>query len=71
MKGVGVFHREFACPHNTKSRATFIAELGLYLIKIGRQLTVAIYLVAHQIGDYFLMRRPKAEIALMPICKSE
>ena len=34
MKRVGIFHDEFAGPHDTKPRPDFIAKLGLYLEQV-------------------------------------
>ena len=36
VKAIGIFHDEFARAHEAKARADFIAEFGLYLIKIER-----------------------------------
>src|SRR6266478_1881440 len=40
VKGVRILHQELAGAHDAEARPDFIAELGLYLIEIDRQLLV-------------------------------
>ena len=67
MKGIGVFHHEFARAHHTKTRADFITEFGLNLIKIKRQLLVAANFRAGNVGNHFFVGRAKTKFALVPI----
>ena len=67
MKGIGVFHHEFAGTHHPKTRADFITEFGLNLIKIKRQLLVAANFRAGNVGNHFFVGRAKAKLAFVPI----
>src|SRR6185436_10076823 len=48
-----------------------VAELGLNLVEIHRQLPVAADVLACDVGDDFLMRRAEAEVALVTILDPE
>jgi hypothetical protein len=67
MEGVGVLHEELARPHDPEARPDLVAELGLDLIEVGRELLVAPYLAAHQIGDHLLVGGAEAELALVAV----
>ena len=67
MKGIGVFHHEFAGTHHPKTRADFITEFGLNLIKIKRQLLVAANFRAGNVGNHFFVGRAKTKLAFVPI----
>ena len=41
MEGIGILHQELARAHDAEARADFIAEFGLDLVEIQRQLFVA------------------------------
>ena len=71
MEGIGVFHHKFTTAHHAKTRTDFIAEFGLNLEEIHRQLLVRAQIAPHQIGNHFLMRRPQAIIALMAILDTQ
>ena len=60
MEAVGVLHDEFARAHDAEARADLVAELGLDLVEVDRQLAVALQLAARQVGDDFLVRRARA-----------
>ena len=60
MEGVGVLHDEFARAHHAEARPDLVAELGLDLVEIDRQLAVALQLAPREVGDHFLVRRPEA-----------
>ena len=51
MERVRIFHQEFAGAHHAETRAHFVAEFGLDLIEVQRQLLIGVQLVADQIGD--------------------
>ncbi len=57
--------------HQAEARADFIAELRLDLIEIQRHLPIGTNFPPEEIGDDFFMRRPQAEIALVPVFESE
>ena len=67
MEGVGVLHDELAATHHAKARADFVAELGLNLVQVDRQLLVAVQLVACQIGDHFFVGGAGAEVTLVTV----
>ncbi len=71
MKGVGILHQELAPTHEPEARADLVAELGLDLIEVDRQLLVAVQLIARQIGDDFLMGRADTELAVMAILQAQ
>ena len=71
MKRVGVFHNEFTGAHDAKAWPYFIAELGLNLIIVDRQLFVAADLAARDIGNDFLVRGSKAEAALVTVIEAQ
>ena len=67
VEGIGVFHDELTRTHHTEARAGFIAEFGLNLIQVQRQLAVAADVVAGQIGDHFFVGRANTEIAVVAV----
>ena len=71
MERVGILHDELAGAHHAKPRPALIAELGLDLVEVGRQLFVAFQFVPDQIGDNFFMSRAEAEIAAMAVVQAQ
>ena len=71
MERVGVLHDELARAHHAEARANLVAELGLDLIEIDRQLLVAAQLAARDVGDHFLMGRTVREFAVVPILEAQ
>ena len=71
MKAVGILHQEFAPAHHPETRPDFVAELGLNLVEVHRQLAITADIAAHQIGDDFFMRRPEHELALVTILQPQ
>ena len=71
MEGVGVLHQKLAATHQAKARADLVAELGLDLVQVDRQLFVAVQLVACQVGDHFFMGRTDAELAAVAILDAQ
>ena len=67
VEGVSVLHQKFAARHQTKARTDLVAELGLNLIHVDRQLFVAGDLVARQIGDDFFVGGADTELAVAAI----
>ena len=67
IEGIGILHDEFARPHHAKAWPDFIAELGLNLVEVNWQLLVAAQFAACDVGDDFLMGRPKAVVAFMAV----
>ena len=57
MEGIGILHQEFARPHDTEARTHLVAELGLDLIEVERQLLVAMNFVADEVGDGLFVGR--------------
>ena len=55
VEAVGVFHDEFLGAHEAETRADFITELGLDLIKRHWQLAVGTDLAGEKRGDDFLV----------------
>ena len=71
MKGVGVLHDEFARAHHAEARPHLVAELGLDLVEIDRQLPIALELAARDVGDDFLVGGPDHETAFVPVCQAQ
>ena len=67
MKGVGVLHDEFPRTHDAETWANFVTELGLNLVKVGRQLLVAVQLVTDHVGDHFFMGWAQTERVVVAI----
>ena len=71
VKTVGIFHQEFASAHHPETRTDFIAEFGLDLVQVYRQLAITVDVATDQIGDHFFMRRAEHEVALMAILQAQ
>ena len=71
VEGVTILHQEFAAAHYAKARADLVAELGLNLIQMQRELSVALDFLADEIGDHFFMGRPNDEITLVTIFEAQ
>ena len=71
MKGVGVLHGEFPRPHDAESWSTFVTELGLNLVKIDGQLTVALHFPTKQIRDYLLVGWSQAKISVVSVLHAQ
>ena len=67
IEGVEILHDELAAAHEAEARAALVAELVLDLIEQERQLLVAPDLVAHEVGDHLLVRRPEAEVPAVAV----
>src|SRR5690349_12676220 len=67
MERIGIFHHELACAHHAETRADLIAEFGLDLVEIQRQLFIAANFFTRDIGNDFFMRRTKTELAFVPV----
>ena len=67
MEGVGVLHQEFTAAHHAETGTHFVAELGLDLVEVQRQLLVAIDLVANQVGDHLFVGRAQHEGAVVAV----
>ena len=67
VERVSIFHDEFPRAHDAEARANLVTEFGLDLVKIGRQLFVAVQLITHHVGDHFLMGWPQAERIVVAI----
>ena len=67
MERVSIFHQELTGAHHAETRANFIAELGLNLIKVQRQLFVRVQLIANQVSNDLFVSRPEDEWAIATI----
>jgi hypothetical protein len=67
IERVSVLHRELAAAHQAEARSSFVAELGLDVIEVDRQLLVALDLLAHDVGDHLLGGGLNDEIPLMTV----
>lgn len=71
MERVSIFHQEFAGTHDAKTRTHFVAELGLDLIEVQRQLFVRAQLVTNQVSDNFFMSWAEYERTLATVNKTQ
>ena len=71
IKRVRVLHREFAPAHDAKARAALVAEFGLNMVKVDRQLFIAFELVAYDVSDHFFGRRLDDEVAVVTILQAQ
>ena len=71
VERVGVLHDELAPAHQPEARPDLVPELGLDLVEVRRELPVGADLAPHQVGDHFLVRRPEAEVPLVPVLEPE
>jgi hypothetical protein len=71
VEGVAVLHQELAAAHDAEAGADFVAELGLDLVEVNRQLAVALDVAAHDVGDDFLVRRADDEFALVAVLEAQ
>ena len=71
VKRIGIFHREFPGPHHTETRPAFIAKLGLNLVKVYRQLFVAVNLASEQIGYHLFMGRAETKIPIVAVLHAQ
>ena len=71
IERVGILHDEFARSHHAEARTNLVAKLGLDLVEVQRQLTIAPQILARDIGDHLLGSRLNDEIALMTILEAQ
>src|SRR3546814_14292802 len=67
MEGISILHQELARTHDPESWPDFIAELGLDLEEVERQLFVRTQLAARQIGNNFLVGRAVAVFGILAV----
>ena len=67
VEAVGILHDEFAPAHQAEARAALVAELGLDLVEVLRQLLVAAQVLTGDVGDHFLAGGLDHEITLVPV----
>ena len=67
IEGVIVLHQEFAAPHHAETRAHFVAEFPLDLIKVLRQIPITFDEAAEDIGDDFFVGRAVEHLPLMTV----
>ena len=71
VERIRILHHELARAHHAETRADFVAELGLDMIEIHRQLFVAFQLLARDVGDDFFGGRLDHEVALMAVLDAQ
>ncbi len=67
VEGVGVLHQKLTAPHEAESGSDLVAELGLDLEHIDRQLFVRGHGSPDDVGDDLLVGRTEAELTVVPI----
>ena len=71
IKGISILHQELAAPHHAKTRAYLVAEFPLDMVKIARQVLVALHALTENIGDHFLIRRAKKHLPVMAVLDAQ
>ena len=71
MEAVGVLHHELARAHHAEARADLVAELGLDLVEVDRQLAVALELAARDVGDDLLVGGPEHHVAVVAVLEPQ
>ena len=71
VEGVGVLHHELTRPHDAEARSDLVAELGLDLIEVHRELAVALELAACDVGDHFLVRGSETERPVVAVREAQ
>ena len=71
VERISVLHHELARAHHAETRADFIAELGLDMIEIDRQLLVAFQLFACDVGNDFFGGWLDHEVALVAVLDAQ
>ncbi|MCY1234430.1 hypothetical protein D9M72_470130 [compost metagenome] len=71
VEGIGILHGELAPAHDAEARPALVAELGLDLVEIERQLLVAADLAAGDVGHHLFRGRLHGEVALMAVLQAQ
>ena len=71
VERVGVLHDELAPAHQAGARPQLVAELGLDLVEVERQLAVAAHVAAHEVDDDLLVRGADDEVAALAILEAQ
>ena len=71
MEGVAVLHDEFPRAHDAETRPNLVPELGLNLIKVQRELLVALHFTADKIRDDFFVCGTETELARVSVVEAQ
>ena len=71
IEGVRILHDEFARSHHPKTRPNLITELGLYLIEVEWQLSIAANFAASEDANHFFMGRAYAKPPIVSIGQAQ
>ena len=71
VEGVGILHGELAAAHQAEARTALVAELGLDVIEVQRQLAVRLDLGAHDVGHHFFRGRLQREVAAVAVLQAQ
>ena len=71
VERIGVLHDELAAAHEPEARADLVAELGLDLVEIDRQLAVGLQFATGDVRDHLLVGGPQAVVAVVPVAEAE
>ncbi|KAG0928608.1 hypothetical protein G6F31_017657 [Rhizopus arrhizus] len=67
VERIGILHQELARTHHAEARTDLVAELGLHLVEVDRQLLVAGQLAAREVAGGFFGGRAVAEHLVLAI----
>ena len=71
MEGIAILHDEFPPAHDAETGANLVAELGLDLVEMQWQLAIALYFLAHHIGNHLFVRRADDKVALVTVLQAQ
>jgi hypothetical protein len=71
VEGIRILHRELASAHDAEARPPLVAELGLDVIEISRQLLVAAQFLPRDVGDDLFAGGLDDEVALVPVLHAQ
>jgi hypothetical protein len=71
VEAVRILHGEFARAHHAEARPELVAELGLDLVDVLRQLLVALEPVARDVRHHFFVRRAERKEAVAAVVQFE
>ena len=71
IEGIGILHDELARAHHPEAGTNLVAELGLDVIEVDRQLLVALQFPARDIRDHLFGGRLDHEVALMAVLDAQ
>ena len=67
MERIGIFHHKFARAHHAETWTAFVAEFGVDVVEIFRQLFVGVDFFADDVGDHLFAGGAEAEFVVVAV----